>query len=467
MISVWSVLKLASRAAIWRTTPEPSPVGLPSLLISIIAVAALRVALEFVAAGPGGRFNLYGLNAVVAWLALEGVLAALFVPSAARLTALSAMFALLFLAELAAYTGKIAVTLLPAELASNAVLSASSTAIFASVSFWWIAAVVAVLRSCTPLRPLSALGRVVALWVALLAVTAILPHAPVFVGRDFDPHSANLWELLRARTAVSAANAVAAQSEAARFEQLQSSLLQAEVGAVIPPKQGATNVYAVGIAGWAGQDVFLKELDGGLAVLGDVLPIEGHTLRLVNQRETLERLPIADERNFIAAVHAVGEVMNKNEDVLLLLMTSHGEPTGFGLRLPNEGVAELTPADVAATLNKEGIKNRIVIVSACFSGVFVPPLVNDDTIVLTAADAKNTSFGCAPERDWTYFGDALFRQSMRPGRDFQHAFDNARTLIHGWELMDHATPSNPQGHFGPALVAKLAPFFTVSPAGRQ
>ena len=461
------MLKLASRAAIWRTAPDPRPVGLPSLLIAIVGLAALRVALQFVAAGPGGAFNPYGLNALVAWLALEAVIAALFVPQAARLTALSAIVALIFVAELAAYAAKIAVTLLPAALVSNAVLNAASVAIFALISVWWIGATIAVLRSCAPLRWFPVLGRVVALWVALLAITMIVPHAPVFVGRDFDVHSANAWEALRARTAASAANAGNAQGDAARFEQSQRSLLQAEVAALVPPKQGATNIYAVGIAGWAGQDVFLKELDGGLAALGDILPIKGHTLRLVNQRETLESLPLANSANFAAAVHAIGEQMNKNDDVLLLLMTSHGQSTGFGLRLPNQTVVELTPTEVAATLDKAGIKNRIVIVSACFAGVFVPPLANDNTIVLTAADEKNTSFGCAPERDWTYFGDAFFRQSVRPGRDLQHAFDNARMLIHGWELMDHATPSNPQGHFGPALVAKLAPFFASSPGGGQ
>jgi Peptidase C13 family len=93
----------------------------------------------------------------------------------------------------------------------------------------------------------------------------------------------------------------------------------------------------------------------------------------------------------------------------------------------------------------------------------VPMLANDDTIVLTAADAKSASFGCAPERDWTYFGDAFFRLSLRPGTDLRHAFDNARVLIRGWELMDRAPPSNPQGHFGEALVAKLAPFFQAAP----
>ena len=119
------------------------------------------------------------------------------------------------------------------------------------------------------------------------------------------------------------------------------------------------------------------------------------------------------------------------------------------LRLPDTATSELTPQEVAQTLDKEGIKNRIVIVSACFSGIFVPPLANDNTIVLTAADAAHASFGCAAEREWTYFGDAFFRQSVRPGVDLQRAFDNARTLIYGWEMMDHAPPSNPQGHFGP------------------
>jgi hypothetical protein len=61
--------------------------------------------------------------------------------------------------------------------------------------------------------------------------------------------------------------------------------------------------------------------------------------------------------------------------------------------------------------------------------------------------------------------DALFRQSIRPGRDFQQAFDSARMLIQGWELMDRARPSNPQAHFGAAMVAKLAPLFQAQQAG--
>jgi hypothetical protein len=177
-------------------------------------------------------------------------------------------------------------------------------------------------------------------------------------------------------------------------------------------------------------------------------------------------VPVADLQNFKAAVAGIGGIMDKDKDVLVLFMTSHGEKTGFALELPG-AIAELTPQEVASTLNGAGIKNRIVIVSACYSGIFVPPLENADTIVMTASDANNTSFGCAPERDWTYFGDAFFRQSLQPGADFENAFDHARILIQGWELMDHAPPSNPQGEFGPALVNKLAPFFAAAQTAAQ
>jgi hypothetical protein len=132
------------------------------------------------------------------------------------------------------------------------------------------------------------------------------------------------------------------------------------------------------------------------------------------------------------------------------------------LQLPTS-ITELTPRQIAPALDGEGIKNRVVIVSACYSGIFVSPLANDNTIVMTAADSHHPSFGCAPKRDWTYFGDAFFRQSLHPGADFENAFDHARVLIHGWEMSDGTVPSNPQGSFGRALVGKLAPFFATIP----
>ena len=455
---MWRVFKLAVRAAVWRVTPEPPLVGLEVLLVFTILTAVVRLGLELLAAGTWHSFNPYGLNAIVAWLALELAVAALFVRPGARATALSAMLFLSVVAQIVTTAIKSAVPLLaPAAVLNDPGTSTIAlSAIYALAVIWWVFAMMAVLRSLQAQSRLVLVGRVAALWLALLIADALIPYAPVFPPPDFDARGANWWEVFHAMRQEKSAVA-----ETSQIDKAQAALLQAELARLAPRSTGTTDIYALGIAGWAEQDVFIKELDGGLAAITHVLPIKDRTVRLINNRETLDTVPLANLQNFTAAVHAIGGVMDKNEDVLVLLMTSHGSKQGFMLQLPG-AMAELTPQQVASVLDSEGIKNRVVIVSACYAGIFLPALANDTTIVITAADAQNTSFGCAAERDWTYFGDAFFRQSLLPGTNFEKAFDHARALIQGWELMDHAPPSNPLAHFGPALVAKLGTVFAAT-----
>jgi Peptidase C13 family len=252
-----------------------------------------------------------------------------------------------------------------------------------------------------------------------------------------------------------------AQRESADAQQLKSAL-----GRLARQRDGVTDLYTIGVAGWADQDVFIKELNGTIASLAKTLPIDGRVLRLVNQGGAKRTMPLATRDNIAAAIRGVSELMAKDEDVLILFMTSHGTRSGFGLQLPGRPLVEFAPRGLAGLLDRAGIKNRVVIVSACYSGTFVRPLANDDTIVITAADARSPSFGCAPGRDWTFFGDAFFNRSLRPGVDFERAFNGARLTISGWELAENLPPSNPQAHFGPAVVEKLAPMFAGVRAGR-
>jgi hypothetical protein len=459
MVGVLSVLKLAARAAVWRTTFEPRLAGLRVLLGVCFLTAAVRILLQLAASFPSHAFNPYGLNAVVAWIAVELAVAALFVRPGARVTALSAMFIISIVADLVTSAIRLGFPLVAPDAAEGPIWTSAITGavIFVVAVGWWVGAMACVVGSLEPRSRLRALGTAAAMWVALFAANALLPHAPVFIPPDFDARNANWWEVAYAYYRDKNGDPGGVSQQVAQLEKAQPGLLKAEI-ARLAPRKNTTNVYALGIAGWADQDVFIKELDGGLDSIASVLPIKDRIVKLINNRSTLGTAPLADPQNFAAAVHAIGEVMNKDQDVLVLFMTSHGEQTGFALQVPGKTI-ELTPQQVAAALDGEGIKNRVVIVSACFAGVFLPPLANDNTIVLTAADATHTSFGCAPERDWTYFGDALFRQSLHPGADFAKAFDHARVLIQGWEMMDHDPPSNPQAHFGQALVDKLAPIF--------
>ncbi len=457
---MWAVVKLAMRAAIWRRTSDPPLTGLRSLLAFAALVAAVRAALQLVEAGV----NPYGLNAVIGWIALELAIAALFVRPAARTTALAAMFVLSMIADVVMTAIRFGAPFVmqvagQTTFIDNALVAATTYAI---LFVWWVGAMTCIVGSLEQQTGWRLTGRIAALWLTLFVANIAMPHTPVFMPPDFDPRSANWWETVyAAHGAEGKPRTGQGVGHIAEIEKTQPGLLQQQVAELTPSRHGETQIYTLAVAGWT-DDVFVKEIDGAVEAIGTVLPIKGRTVRLINRRETVKTIPLANFPNFTAAVHAISQVMDKDNDVLVLIMTSHGEPTGFALQLPG-GLAELTPQQVATALDGEGIKTRVVIVSACYSGIFVPALANDNTIVITAADAKHTSFGCAPERDWTYFGDAFFHQSLHPGADFQSAFDHARVLVHGWEMMDRATPSNPQGSFGAAAVAKLAPFFATNP----
>jgi hypothetical protein len=455
-------VRLALRAAIWRRSCNPPLAGLPVLLTLAVLVAAARAALQLIEAHSWDAFNPYGLNALVAWIAVELAIAALFVRPTARITALSAMFVLSLVADIAMSAMSFALPLAvqaagqPGLFSGNAIVGAIYTLLFV----WWVGAMSCIVGSLEQQLGWRLAGRVAALWLVLLAANMAMPHTPVFVPPNFDPRTANWWETVYA--AHRAESKPAPSGEIAQIEKMQPKLLQEQFAHLASSRQGEVAIYTLALAGWADQDVFVKEVDGALDAIASVLPIKARTVRLINRRDTAKTIPLANFANLAAAVRGIGNIMDKEKDVLILFMTSHGEQTGFALQLPG-GTVELTPQQVAAALNGEGIKNRVVIVSACYSGIFLPPLANDNTIVITAADAKHTSFGCAPGRDWTYFGDAFFHHSLHPGADFENAFDHARVLIHGWEMMDRVMPSNPQGSFGPALVAKLAPFFATNP----
>ena len=470
------MFKLALRGAIWRGTPDPPLVGLSVLVGWTLVLAGVRVAIQYVEAAPTPAFTLYGLNALVTWLVIALVVAAFFVRAEARATVLSAMVALSVLTEIVFSAARLGLAhalsssppsamffwLFPAlnvEWMARLVEAGLAVSFFLAPVVSWIGGMFAIVRSVQPDARLRLLGKVIALWAALFVAKSLVPHAPVFAGPSFDIRDANWWEYARAKQAGRSGGNPDPDIASRRTNNLQPALLRAAVARLAPQTTGMTDLYAIGMAGWSDQDVFAKEVDGALAALEQSLPIKDRTLRLINNPETVDTTPLASRRNFAAAVRAVAQVMDKEQDVLILFMTSHGANSGIALQLPGGGSAVLGAQDVKTVLAGEGIKHRVVIVSACYGGVFVEPLANEHTIVLTAADARSTSFGCAAGRDWTYFGDALFRQSLRPGVDFRRAFDHARILIQGWEKMDRLPPSNPQGYFGTAVVEKLDSVF--------
>jgi hypothetical protein len=73
----------------------------------------------------------------------------------------------------------------------------------------------------------------------------------------------------------------------------------------------------------------------------------------------------------------------------------------------------LSPAALAE-IGRTGLRHRVVIISACYSGVFVGPLANDNPLVITAADFDHSTFGCQVKVKWTYLGDAFYWTALLP-----------------------------------------------------
>lgn len=253
-----------------------------------------------------------------------------------------------------------------------------------------------------------------------------------------------------------------ARSYIARWQQLetvlygQAQFVDESVAAMERPENLPAAAFFVGFAGMGEERVFAGEIALATQVIGEKFGTGPRSLQLVNDRRDLDSHPFASPTALRRALTQIAERMNLEQDVLILALSSHGSADGE-LSVSNSGVPlnNLDAQTLADALDESGIRWRVIVVSACHSGTFVEPLRNDDTIVITAAAADKTSFGCSDDRDLTYFGEAFYRDALPAAPDLRVAFQRARDAIAQREKAEQIEASNPQAHFGLAAERKL------------
>ena len=230
----------------------------------------------------------------------------------------------------------------------------------------------------------------------------------------------------------------------------QAQLMADALRNLQPQRPGQQDVYMITAALW-GDPVFEREATQAEAIMRPHFGAEGRSIVLAAGGMGPRTYPEPTPNNIAAAIGQVGSLIDPNEDLVIIFLTSHGAPDGTAaIREHNRMFGGLRPVHLAQMLQAANIRNRVVIVSACFSGAFIAPLADDNTIVLTAAQQDRSSFGCRPENEWTFFGDALFNHAMRGGDNLIQGFDNAKRLIERWEREQNLSPaSNPQRYVGP------------------
>ena len=149
--------------------------------------------------------------------------------------------------------------------------------------------------------------------------------------------------------------------------------------------------------------------------------------------------------------NALVDLSGKSPGGCLFYISSHGAPQGA---LLDQGI--LQPGTLATMLDQScGRRPTVVVISACYSGVFVPTLAKPNRMVLTAARPDRTSFGCGQDNKYPYFDDC-FLSSMIGAHDFTALAGAVRECVRKREITERMTPpSEPQIWVGPQLAPML------------
>ncbi|MBP6216148.1 MAG: peptidase C13 [Luteimonas sp.] len=249
-----------------------------------------------------------------------------------------------------------------------------------------------------------------------------------------------------------------------------AALIDARLQAMPAQRPGVPDLYAVAFAGDGGEDVFRNEATYFETLLAARFGSDGRAIALVNHPDSLDIAPrpLATLDNLRRALAGIAQAMNPEQDLLLLFITTHGNRNHtLVLAMPPHFDTTLSPGQLRGALDEAGIRNRVLMISACFSGGFVPALASPDTVVMTAARRDRASFGCGDTESATWFGRALLVEGMNRDGGLLQAFDYAKRQVSRRETMEGFKPSEPQLSVGEAILPRLRAWeATLAPAPR-
>ena len=236
----------------------------------------------------------------------------------------------------------------------------------------------------------------------------------------------------------------------------QQRMMRDALDGLTPRVPGKPNLYLLTFAGDGSESVFRNEAEYAAQLFRSRFGPTVHSLVLENHPATLSTRPLASWSNLETALDGLQRVMDPDQDILLLYLTSHGgEDHTLLVDMDPLPLDQIGAQDLADILAARRFKWKVVVINACYSGGFLPPLRGAGTLVITAARSDRSSFGCGSESDITYFGHAWLENALNGTDDFIEAFGRARAEIATWERRDKLTPSEPQIDAGNGIARQL------------
>jgi hypothetical protein len=157
--------------------------------------------------------------------------------------------------------------------------------------------------------------------------------------------------------------------------------------------------------------------------------------------------PFATAENMELVLKKIA-ALARSDDKVVVLMSTHGNENVLAVNFNNNVLPAVSPKTLNEWLVDLRGKPTILVLSACYSGSFLPAVAGPSRIVLTAAAKNRASFGCNFHSDNTYFIDALFNQKELPNFSIEQAFEQAKITIDVKEKEKKLAPSLPQVFVG-------------------
>ena len=237
---------------------------------------------------------------------------------------------------------------------------------------------------------------------------------------------------------------------------LQRKILFGQARKLAPQRPGVVDLYFIAVGGDAKQGVFANEVAYARDEFDRKFDTKGRSLVLSNSYKTYQDQPLATLENLRLAMNYVAHIMDVKEDIVFIFLTMHGSHDHqLWLDMPPLNLEHLTVPVFQKLLGQSKLQNKVIVVSACYSGGFVDGLADDYSLIMTASAADRSSFGCSNSAKFTYFGRAYFVEALQDEYSFIGAFAKADRIIAGWEQAQRFTPSMPQIRTGRAILPKL------------
>lgn len=225
----------------------------------------------------------------------------------------------------------------------------------------------------------------------------------------------------------------------------QPILLEKTLNGIAVSDPDKIDLYFVGFAAYGSQDVFMKETRYARELFDERYSTAGRSVLLINNHDITSDVPLASSTNLDLLLKDIGNKMDKDNDILFLYLTSHGSrKKGLDVSLRGLPLNDLSPETLDMLLDASGIKWKVIVISACYSGEFIDKLKDDYTLIMTSSRKDRKSFGCSDEAEFTYFGRALFKHGIPQTTSFTDAFVKADEMVRQWEAKEKYKHSEPQ-----------------------